>query len=119
MPVDNILAPALRADSAARKYPMSVAAEVCPVSAMVSPKGTFWRAASVTKPERNECAAKVSGKPASAARALTMSRTAAGTSGSPIESPRRIRRKIAPCVSPLRPLAALVIGGWLLNRRDA
>jgi hypothetical protein len=36
------------------KYPTTVATDECPVSAIVSPIGTPWRAASVTKPDLNE-----------------------------------------------------------------
>ena len=62
------IAAALRCDSAALKYPTSVAGDLCPVSAMVSPIDTFCRAASVTNPDLSECAANSFDKPASTAR---------------------------------------------------
>lgn len=68
--------------------------------AMVSASGTFWRPASVTKPDRRLCAENGSASPASRLRLTTMSRTAAAASGSPITPPRRTRRNSGPSLMP-------------------
>lgn len=55
----------------------------CPVSAIASPSGTACLSASVTNPERSECAPKSPLSSANSARLFTMSVTACPESGSP------------------------------------